>query len=55
MGEQAMISHADPPAACDPEQDQCDPQRLPSEKEKRSQRSRMKQCQAAGCDPVQSR
>src|SRR5215472_16169176 len=55
MREQAVIPHADAPAACDPKQGQCDPKCLPSEKEKRRQRSRMKQCQGTGCDPIQSR
>ena len=39
MREQAVISDADTPAACDPKQGQCDPKCLPSEKEKRRQRS----------------
>src|ERR1051326_4437743 len=55
MGEQAVIPHANAPAACDPEQDQCYPERLPSKEEERRQRSRMKQCQGTGGDPVQSR
>src|SRR5690349_16925016 len=55
MREQAVIPHADSPAACDPEQGQCDPKCLPGEKEKCGQGSSVKHCERARCDPIQSR
>src|SRR5690242_18003630 len=53
MGEQAVVAHAYAPPARDPEQRQCDPERLPSEQEECRQRSCMKQREGDDRDQVQ--